>query len=371
MNYLLRTSEIILKGKNRRVFENFLIKNIKKKIGNDLIELKNYGGIFLLTTKKDVTEEIKKILGLVNFSKVKIFKNLEELMKNIELKENEKIDIKVARGDKDYPLNSLQIAQKIKDYLREKFKVEIEKNSSQKIYLYYKDRKFFLYDEKINCWNGLPVGSSGKGLSLISGGIDSPVASFLAMKRGLKVYFLHFTSYPQTSKESIEKVKKIVDLLNEYNLTYKNLYLINILELQKFYFQNVPSEYLFIFYRRSMFRLADRLAKELKIDCLITGESLGQVASQTIQNLKVISHNIQNFILRPNIGLNKEEIIEIAKKIGTYQISILPSDDCCSLFLPKRVKTKANLDEVIEIEEKFKKEIEDLENQAFKNKEIL
>lgn len=370
MNYLLRTSEIILKGKNRKFFEKVLIENIKKILKNDLVLIKNYGGLYFIQTKKEVSEKIKKILGIANFSKVEIFESLEDLIKNLNTDEVKEAEIKVSRGDKDYPLTSPEIIQKIKKEIQ----IDKEKKPSEfskTIYIYYKDKKFFLYNEKIKTYGGLPVGSSGKGLSLISGGIDSPVASFLAMKRGLKIYFLHFTSYPQTSKESIEKVKKIVEVLNEYNLNNNNLYLINILDLQKFYFQNIPSPYLFIFYRRSMFRLADRLAKELKLDCLITGESLGQVASQTIQNLRTISYNIQTFILRPNIGLNKEEIIELAKKIGTYNLSILTGDDCCSLFLPKKVKTKANLEEVLKIENKFKKEIEELENKSFETKTIL
>lgn len=188
------------------------------------------------------------------------------------------------------------------------------------------------------------------------------------MKRGLKVYFVHFHSYPQTSINSIEKVKEIVKLLNEYNLG-SELYLINILEIQKFYYFNVPKEYLVIFYRRTMYRLAEKLKNELNLDCLITGENLGQVASQTIQNLFVIEKAINSLVLRPLIGFNKQEIIDLAKIIKTEEISKKPYEDCCNLFLPKKVKTKANLEIVEKIEKNIAKELFKLEEKAYQEKE--
>jgi thiamine biosynthesis protein ThiI len=370
MLYLLKTSEIILKGKNRKKFERILINNLRKKIGNNLLELKNYGGVFLLETKKDVSEKIKQIFGIENFSPVQIFNSLEEVenfLSNLNFKNN--FNVYVQRGDKDYPLTSLQIANDLKKFIQEKFNLKIEeKNPETKIFLYYKDKKFFLYFEKIKCFGGLPVGSSGKGVVLLSAGFDSPVASFLSMKRGLKVYFLHFHSYPQTKKETIEKVKKIVEILNEYNLG-SELYLMNILEIQKFYFLNVPKEDLIIFYRRTMFRLGEKLKNELGLDVLITGENLGQVASQTVYNLKVIENSIKSLVLRPLLGFNKQEIIDLAKIIGTEKISKEPYDDCCSLFLPKKVETKAKLEKILEIENKFNQEIKDLEEKIYSQKE--
>ena len=371
MFYLLRTSEIILKGKNRKKFERILINNIKKKIGSDLLELKNYGGIFLLETKEDVYAKIKQIFGIENFSPVQVFNSLEEVknyLGHLNFKNNN-FNVYVQRGDKDYPLTSPQITNELKKFIQEKFNLKIEeKNPETKIFLYYKDNKFFLYFEKIKCFGGLPVGSSGKGLVLLSAGFDSPVASFLSMKRGLKVYFLHFHSYPQTKKETIEKVKKIVEILNEYNLG-SELYLMNILEIQKFYFLNVPKEDLIIFYRRTMFRLGEKLKNELGLDVLITGENLGQVASQTVYNLKVIENSTKSLVLRPLLGFNKQEIIDLAKIIGTEKISKEPYDDCCSLFLPKKVETKAKLEKILEIENKFNKEIQDLEEKIYRQKE--
>jgi thiamine biosynthesis protein ThiI len=372
MFYLLRTSEIILKGKNRKKFERILINNIKKKIGDNLLEIKNYGGVFLLETKNEAENEIQKIFGIENFSPVQVFSSLEEVknfLTNLNFKNN--FNVYVQRGDKDHPLNSPQIANELKKFLQEKFSLKIEEKEPEiKIFLYYKDKKFFLYFEKIKCFGGLPVGSSGKGLVLLSAGFDSPVASFLSMKRGLKVYFLHFHSYPQTKKESIEKVKKIVEILNEYNLG-SELYLMNILEIQKFYFLNVPQKDLVIFYRRTMFRLGEKLKNELGLDVLITGENLGQVASQTVYNLKVIENSIKSLVLRPLLGFNKQEIIDLAKIIGTEKISKEPYDDCCSLFLPKKVETRAKLEKILEIENKFIEEIKDLEEKIYNQKEII
>ncbi len=372
MFYLLRTPEIILKGKNRINFEKVFINNIKNKFNENCLMIKNYGGIFLLKTKEDISEQIKKIFGIESFSPVKIFHSLDEI-KNFLLQEKLKnnLNIYVQRGDKDYPLNSLQIANELKKFIKEKLNLKIEeKNPEIKIFIYYKDKKFFLYFEKIKCFGGLPVGSNGKGLVLLSAGFDSPVASFLIMKRGIKVYFLHFHSYPQTKKESIEKVKKIVEILNEYNLG-SELYLMNILKIQKFYFFNIPKEYLVIFYRRTMFRLAEKLKNELGLNALITGENLSQVASQTIYNMETIEKAINSLILRPLLGFNKQEIIDLAKKIGTEQISKEPYDDCCSLFLPKKVKTKAKLEKILEIEKKFQKEILKIEEQIYQEKEKI
>jgi thiamine biosynthesis protein ThiI len=372
MFYLLRTPEIILKGKNRINFEKVFINNIKNKFDENCLTIKNYGGIFLLETKKDISEQIKKIFGIESFSPVKIFYSLDEI-KNFLLQEKLKnnLNIYVQRGDKDYPLNSLQIANELKKFIKEKLNLKIEeKNPEIKIFIYYKDKKFFLYFEKIKCFGGLPVGSNGKGLVLLSAGFDSPVASFLIMKRGIKVYFLHFHSYPQTKRESIEKVKKLVEILNEYNLG-SELYLMNILKIQKFYFFNIPKEYLVIFYRRTMFRLAEKLKNELSLNALITGENLGQVASQTIYNMEAIEKAINSLVLRPLLGFNKQEIIDLAKKIGTEQISKEPYDDCCSLFLPKKVKTKAKLEKILEIEKKFQKEILKIEEQIYQEKEKI
>ncbi len=360
--YLLKSSEIVIKRKNRKFFENILKENIKKKLKENLIYLKNLGGEFLAKTKGGYLEDFKKIFGISKIVKVNMFNNLKEV-ENYLINFPFEFKLKVKRADKNYPLTSKEIYEKLKNAIKEKIN-----KKGRELILEYRDKKFYL-GESYEAFGGLPVGSSGEGLVLISTGFDSPVASFLMMKRGLKLTFLHFHSYPQTSIENIDKIKRLIKILNEYNLG-SILYLINILEIQKFYFQKIPSRYLVIFYRRTMFRLATKLAKELKIKVLITGENLGQVASQTIENLKVIEDSTDLLVLRPLIGFNKQEIINLAEIIGTKKISELPGEDCCSLFIPKHPETKANLDEVLKIENNIKNDLFKLEELAYKNKEF-
>ncbi len=369
MDYLLKTPGVILKGKNRWRFEKILKENIKKKIGPNLEFIKNLGGVFWLSTKKEAQSDLEKIFGIAVILKVKIFSTLEEVWQNFP-QQIKDFNLIVKRGDKNYPFNSQEIFRKTVTYLKENYKLEFNKKSLHNFYLEYRQGKFFLADKKIVGLGGLPVSSSGSGIALLSAGFDSPVASFLAMKRGLKIHFIHFHSYPQTSKDSLEKVEKLVKILNEYNLG-SQLYLLNILKIQKFYYQNIPKEFLVIFYRRTMLRLAEKLKSELKADCLVTGESLGQVASQTIQNLKVISQAINSFILRPLIGFDKQEIINLAQKIGTEKISRFKGDDCCSLFVPKKVKTKTKIEEVLKIENKWQKEIANLEKEIYEERSFL
>ncbi len=361
-SYILKTSEIILKGKNRKYFEKILIENLKNKLKDNLISIQNLGGEFLVETENDLLDKLKTILGISKIVKVEKLENLEDVINF--LKKYDSIKLKVKRADKDYPLTSKEIYERIKKELKEK----IDKKGRELILEYRKG--IFYAGEAHRGFGGLPVGSSGKGIVLLSTGFDSPVASFLMMKRGLKLYFLHFHSYPQISIEDIEKAKDLVKILNEYNIG-SILYLINILEIQKFYFSNIPSKYLVIFYRRTMFRLASRLAKELNCGCIITGENLGQVASQTLENMKTIENATNLLVLRPLIGFNKEEIISLAEIIGTKRISEKPGEDCCSLFIPKSPATKAKLSEILEIEDKIKEKLFELEDFAFENKEKI
>jgi len=246
-----------------------------------------------------------------------------------------------------------------------KSKVRVDlKNPDITCFIELVEKYAFLYLEKIKGWGGLPVGVSGKAISLLSGGIDSPVASFLAMKRGLNLIFLHFHALPYTNKASIDKVKKIVETLNKFQPKLK-LYLVPFAEIQKEILLKTPSPLRVIFYRRMMFRIAEKIAEKEKIKAIITGENLGQVASQTLENLKVIEKATNLLVLRPLIGEDKLEIIEKAKEIGTYDISILPYQDCCSRFLPEHPQTKANLEVVEKAERKLR--VENLIKKALKD----
>ncbi|BCX15386.1 MAG: putative tRNA sulfurtransferase [Candidatus Parcubacteria bacterium] len=371
-DYLLKSGELILKGKNRSFFEKILLSNLFYKLKKDNIDfIKNLGGVFWLRAKKDISNLLKDIIGINYFMPVLIFDNLSDLIAGLEKMLANYVDfyLEVKRGNKQYHLNSIEIKNEIIGNLKKTRNIVFNKASSNVFFIEYRSNKFFLGFQKYKCFGGLPVGSSGKGLALLSAGFDSPVASFLMMKRGLRLNFIHFHSYPQTSKDSLEKVEQLVTVLNQYNLR-SSLFLMNILEIQKFYYQNIPLEFLIIFYRRTMMRLALRLMHDLKMNVLITGESLGQVASQTIDNLSVISQASSALVLRPLIGYNKQEIIDLAFKIGTGQISLIKGDDCCNLFTPRKVKTKAKINEVIKLENKIFSEIQSFEDKIYSLKTV-
>ncbi|SHD77730.1 persulfide ATP pyrophosphatase involved in tRNA modification (fragment) [[Clostridium] ultunense Esp] len=225
----------------------------------------------------------------------------------------------------------------------------------------------YIYTERIEGYGGLPVGTNGKGLLLLSGGIDSPVAGFLMAKRGVEISGIHFHSYPFTSQRAEDKVKKLAEILSIYTGKIK-LYGINILEIQKELNAKCPEDEMTILSRRFMMRIAEKIALDNDIDALITGESLGQVASQTIQGLSVTNAAVDIPILRPLIGLDKVEIIEVAKEIETYETSILPYDDCCTLFLPKHPVTKPKLADIEKSEEAI--DVEKLIEKAIANVEV-
>ncbi len=393
MNYIIcRYSEIGLKGRNRKFFEEKLIENIKKNPNFSAGGFLDYqeiissvkrisGRIIIELTKKG--EENKKlleksipfVLGISSFSFAKkIPQKIEEIEKEV-LKNSKEFKFKTfkvsaKRSEKTYPLSSQEINERVGHCLLKKNKkIKVDLNNPEVIFFIdIVEKEAFIYNKKIECFGGLPVGSSGRALSLISGGIDSPVASFLAMKRGLEIVFVHFHSYPETPKSSIDKVKELTNILSLYQPKTK-VYLIPIAELQREISLNVSEKLRVIFYRKLMFKISEKIAKKEKIKTIITGDSLGQVASQTIENMKEIERNINCLIIRPLACMDKIEIVKKAQEIKTFEVSILPYDDCCSRFLPKRPQTKAKEEEMIREEKNIN--IEDMANRAIKKIEIL
>ena len=365
-------SEIGLKGKNRRFFEEKLVKNIKKALPkNSWQEVRRISGRILVELKKEVDkkkikENLKNVFGLAFFSfalsceqKIEtIKKKAVEILKGEEFKT---FKIETQRSKKDFPLNSQEISEQVGEYVLKKLALHRKGGSGARVDLKNPDitcfieiveKYAFLYLEKIKGPGGLPVSVSGKAISLLSGGIDSPVASFYGMKRGIKVIFLHFTSYPFTRQASVEKAKKIVKVLNKFQFQSK-LYLVPFTDIQKQILTKTQAKLRVILYRRFMFRIAEEIAKKEKARALITGESVGQVASQTLENISAIEQAVKLPVLRPLIGMDKQDIIKKAKEIGTFGISILPAQDCCQRFLPKHPETKAKLKEVKEEERKL------------------
>ena len=375
-------SEIGLKGKNRRFFEERLIENIKKALPkNSWQKVRRISGRILVELKKErdkekIKENLKNVFGLAFFSfGVNCEQNIEAIKeKAVEIlkdKEFKTFKIETQRSKKDFPLTSQEISKQVGEYVLKKAKVKNQKLNIKvdlekpdiTCFIEIVDNYAFLYTEKIPGPGGLPVGVSGKAVSLLSGGIDSPVASYYGQRRGIKIIFLHFF----THKNSIKKIEKIVKVLNKYQFKSK-LYLVPFLDVQKEIFKKTEPKFCCLLCRRFMFKIAEILAKKERAEALITGENIGQVASQTLRNIGVIEEITKLPVLRPLVGMDKEDIMNKAKEIGTFSVSILPQEFYCQKFLPKHPETKADLRKVKEEEEKL--DVEKLIDEAVKRSQI-
>lgn len=376
--------ELTLKGKNRHTFEKRAISKILDAISDYKIEeyYQDQGKLYIKADVNDfdeIIDHIKKVFGIVYISPcVKCEKTVESMqdgvLKIIEGKiikdKLQTFKVDVHRVDKRFEPKSPELNPLLGGTILKKYgnyvKVDI-KNPDFFIYVDIKDN-CYVYTDRIKGWGGLPIGSSGRGLLLLSGGIDSPVAAFLMAKRGVRVDCLHFHSYPFTSQRGFEKVKQLAEEVSYYTGNI-NLYSVNLLPVYKAITKNCKERMMTIISRRFMMRIAERIANENKIDALITGESLGQVASQTIQGVSVINEVTSLPILRPLIASDKTEIIEIAREIGTYETSILPFEDCCTVFTPKRPVTKPRIYDVKREEENL--DIEALVQECIDNMELI
>lgn len=359
--------EIVLKGLNRKYFEDKLIKNMRRVL-SDLGEYKIYkeqGKVYIegiYENNEVAINRLKKIFGLVYISPcIRVSTEMEnikeasyEIMKE-ELKTDNPVTFKVesSRSDKRYPLKSPEISRQVGGYVLSRFdnlsvdvhKPQIQLNVDVKEYAY-------VYIRKERAYGGLPVGTNGKGLLLLSGGIDSPVAGFLMAKRGVEIDAIHFHSYPFTSERAEEKVMDLARIVSMYTGPMK-VYSINLLNIQKEINKNCPEDEMTIISRRFMMRIAEKVAINRDYQALITGENLGQVASQTIYSMDVINRSVQLPILRPLVGMDKVDIIQWSKEIETYETSIQPFEDCCSIFLPKHPVTRPKIVDIEQSESKL------------------
>lgn len=351
---LIHYSEIALKKGNREFFEQSLKRNIQLAL-KDLPRqnLKQQFGRFLLTLSNDVEvdeiiERLKNVIGIANFSiayaganninalKDQIYEKLAKLNFNT-------FRIKTQRSDKDYPLTSVQINRIVGERIHVGLNKAVdltEPDLTCTIEIF--NHKIFYHFNRLDGRKGLPIGSSGKVVSLLSSGIDSPVASYRMMTRGCKVILVHFHSFPFTDKSSYHNAITLATRLTRFqNTTY--LYLLPLAQIQQAIIEKAAPKLRLLLYRRMMFRIAELIARKEKAKALVTGESVGQVASQTLENIAVISEVVSLPVLRPLIGMDKETIIEQAKEIGTFQTSIEPYDDCCSFLVPRNPETKATI----------------------------
>ena len=351
---LLRFGELYLKGHNRNIFENTLIQNIKNSLTGETFSFSKTFGRYVISDydekrQDEIVSKLKKVFGLYSLSIAQEvdaqLETIKQVVSNIKIgKQSFKVFVK--RADKTFPLSSMELA-------RELGGVVLDNNNESTVDLYNPQKevyidirlnhKAYIFDEIIKCQGGLPLGTSGKGLLLLSGGIDSPVAGYLMAKRGMTLEALHFHSYPYTSEQAKDKVIELAKLLCEYVGEIK-LHIVSFTRVQEEIHKRCKSEFMITIMRRIMMRVAERLCKANNLGAIVTGESLGQVASQTMQSMTVTGNVVKELpVFRPCIAMDKEDIIAISKDIDTYDTSILPYEDCCTVFLPKNPVIKPTI----------------------------
>lgn len=358
---LISFGELFLKSTGvQKIFKEKLEKNIslflkKEKIDFQIFVFRERIFLFTQNFKKSLSI-LKNVFGISWFARSFFFEkeNLKEVSNFIKenyqnwIGKNETFALRLKKGG-DVKISRQEI---IKELARKiKRKVDLE-NPDKEIFFEARKEGFYLYFKKEKGAKGLPVGSQGKVICLISGGIDSPVASYLIAKRGAENVWLHFHSFPLVSQTSIEKVKQLGKAFLKFQPKLK-IYFFPFSQIQAEIKTKAWSKYLVLLYRRAMLKIAEKIAKKENCKAIVTGESLGQVSSQTLENLKIIENGIKIPILRPLIGMNKEEIIKISQKIGTFEISILPQEDCCTLFVPKHASGAGDLKKIKNFEKKI------------------
>jgi thiamine biosynthesis protein ThiI len=359
--FLVHYGEIGLKGKNRSFFEKKLAQNIKLSLkGMGCAEVRRiYGRILVMLHPEAnvaaIQERLGKVMGIAHFelalaAEPTINAIQDAALELVKGRQFKTLKVETKRANKRFPLTSPEVSATVGAHLLSATGASADMHTPDlRCNIEIVDEAAYIYVDKIRGVGGLPVGASGKVLIMLSGGIDSPVAAWRMMKRGVKALFVHFYSYPYTDKASLEKVEELAEILATWNYRTQ-IYLVSFAEVQREIVTQTPAPFRVILYRRMMVRIAQQIAAAARAECLVTGESLGQVASQTLGNLRAIEEVAEIPILRPLIGDDKAEIMELAERIGTFEISTLPHDDCCSLFVPKHPATNASLEAVQEAE---------------------
>lgn len=360
---LLRYGELGLKGKNKGQFIKRLQENIKRALPDK--EVINTWGRLWLPLDNDLDETLaalKNVFGLYSVSPViKCSRDLEEIAaaaKTVLVNSTspgQSFKIESRRSDKTFPLKSPELSAKIGGMVLaqvgDTYPVDV-RNPEQRIDIEVRNEGVYVYGETIPMAGGLPVGSSGKAVVMLSGGIDSPVCAYLAMKRGVKVEFIHFHSFPYTSERAKEKVIDLATVLAKYCGSVK-LHVVHFTDIQMEIRKSCQEDYTITMMRRFMYRIAQRIAESRNAKAIYTGESVGQVASQTLESMLAINEAITMPVLRPLCGFDKEEIIKLSQKIGCFDISIRPYEDCCTIFLPEFPKIRPKLADCLAMEEKM------------------
>lgn len=386
--FLIKYGEIGTKGKNRYLFEDALCRQIRrslKKVDGTFTVTKEQGRIYVDTEGEfdyeGAVEALKKVFGILWICPMiqiedKGFDDLackvNEYLKNVYGNEKKTFKVDARRARKNYPKNSMEInmdlGEKILDAYPEQFMVDVHKPD---FYLNVEIRnKINIYSERIPGPGGMPVGTNGKATLLLSGGIDSPVAGYMIAKRGVIIDAVYFHAPPYTSDRAKQKVVDLAKLVADYSGPI-NLHVVNFTDIQLYIYEQCPHDELTIIMRRYMMKIAEYFALKEDSLGLITGESIGQVASQTMQSLAVTNEVCTLPVLRPLVGMDKQEIINISEKIGTYETSILPFEDCCTIFVAKHPVTKPNLKQIKKSELKLNEKIDELIQTAIDTTETI
>lgn len=381
---LLKYGEISLKGLNRPMFEKQLLANVAKALaplGKFSIR-KSQSTVYVEPLGDDIdmqaaTERLSKVFGIVNICPAaKCQKTIEDIerttlecLSQIDLN-GKTFKVEAKREDKQFPMNSPQLCRHMGAVILKNTEgLSVDVHNPDILVQIEIRKEAFIFTQKVSGAGGMPVGTAGRAALLLSGGIDSPVAGWMISKRGVVLDAVHFHSHPYTSDRAKEKVIELAKIMTQYTGPIR-LHIVPFTDIQLDIIDKCPKNYLTIIMRRLMMRIAEKIARESGAMALITGESIGQVASQTMESLVVTDNAVDMPVFRPCIGMDKEEIVTISKKIDTYETSILPYEDCCTIFVPKHPKTKPSIAEIQEAE-KLLTDPEGMMEKAIQNREII
>ena len=373
---MIKYGELTTKKANRKLFINILDNNIKKILSNEIYALKkDRVRMYIESDNIDsISQKLQKVFGIHSIVECySVDTNIEEIdkaiLKLINNIEGSTFKVDTKRADKSFPIHSMEFNNRIGGLILKNTSLKVDvHNPDIMVHIEIRQEGTFIYFNEIKGIGGYPVGIQGKGLLMLSGGIDSPVAGYLALKRGVDIDCLYFESPPHTSIEAKNKVIKLASIINEYSGNIR-VFVLPFTEIQETIYKNVDDTYIITIMRRFMYRIAEKLSIKYGSKIIINGESIGQVASQTLTSMSVINAVTNMPVIRPVACLDKLEIIDIAKKIGTYETSILPYEDCCTIFLPKHPVINPNIEKVLQMEKNLN--IEELIDKAINNVEII
>ena len=385
--FLIKYGEIGIKGKNRYLFEDALVKQIRhalKHVEGEFEVRKEQGRIYVDTLSDyefdEVVEVLKRVFGIVGICPVVVtedegFEKLAEVVTDYLEKEYDshtqtfKVDSRRAR--KNYPKNSMELNADLGEKILDAFpEMKVDVHKPEMVLNVEIREKIYIYSRIIPGAGGMPVGTNGKAMLLLSGGIDSPVAGYMIAKRGVKIDAVYFHAPPYTSERAKQKVVDLASIVARYSGPI-NLHVVNFTDIQLYIYEKCPHEELTIIMRRYMMRIAEHFAKETGSLGLITGESIGQVASQTMQSLAATNEVCTMPVYRPLIGFDKQEIVDVSLKIDAYETSILPYEDCCTIFVAKHPVTKPNINIIKRSETKLEEKIDELVKEAIDSTETI